>query len=144
MKRLVIPSLAIVAIVVGCSPKPPVPPDNHAALSPHEEILSQSVVKELDIHAENFQDAFAALYKACIDQGSPCSGVVVKGDILQSRLNQPIRLSGTMTVLEAYESLAEQIDAQIDGSSGYFVFHDGSYSPASPVVGPDPFAPSEH
>ncbi len=70
--------------------------------------------------------------------------MVVKGDTLQSRLNQPIRLSGTMTVLEAYESLAEQIDAQIDWSSGYCLFHDGTYSSAPPVTGPDPFAPSEH
>lgn len=105
--------------------------------------MSRAVVRDLDIHLENFANAFSALYKACVDQGCEYSNVVVGGDILQSQLNRPIRLSGTMTVLEAYESLAKQIDAQIDGSSGRFVFHDGTYSPAPPVDGPDPFAPSE-
>lgn len=134
---------AVVLCVGGCDSKPRGQADETMSRSSLEERLSRAVVRDLDIHLENFANAFSALYKACVDQGCEYSNVVVGGDILQSQLNRPIRLSGTMTVLEAYESLAKQIDAQIDGSSGRFVFHDGTYSPAPPVDGPDPFAPSE-
>lgn len=143
-QRCWILSVAFVAMAwtSGCERRPEETSVAPAGRSPVEERLSKSVVKDLQIDAKDFEHGYFALIKACEEQGCAYAYVSLR-DIPDSDMDQPVQLSGTMTVLEAFESLAKQLDAKLDGSAGHLVIHRGSYSSTPPITGPDPFAPHE-